>query len=58
MLISVVFGTVVGAVAGYYGRWIGAVLMRIVDAVLCFPSVFLLLALAAFIKPSVPHDHR
>lgn len=54
MLISVVFGTIVGAVAGYYGRWIGAVLMRIVDAVLCFPSVFLLLALAAFIKPSVP----
>lgn len=54
MLISVVFGTVVGAVAGYYGGWIGAVLMRIVDAILCFPSVFLLLALAAFIKPSVP----
>ena len=54
MLISVVFGTVVGAVAGYYGGWIGAVLMRIVDAILCFPSVFLLLALAAFIQPSVP----
>lgn len=54
MLISVVFGTIVGAVAGYYGRWIGAVLMRIVDAILCFPSVFLLLALAAFIRPSVP----
>ena len=54
MVISVVFGTVVGAVAGYYGGWIGVVLMRIVDAILCFPSVFLLLALAAFIKPSVP----
>ena len=54
MLISVVFGTVVGAVAGYYGGWIGAVLMRIVDAILCFPSEFLLLALAAFIQPSVP----
>jgi peptide/nickel transport system permease protein len=54
MLISVVFGTVIGAVAGYYGGWLGAVLMRLVDAILCFPSVFLLLALAAFIKPSVP----
>src|SRR3954453_17026339 len=53
-LISIVIGTVIGAVAGYYGGWLGAVLMRIVDAVLCFPSVFLLLALAAFIKPSVP----
>ena len=44
--------------AGYYGRLVGAVLMRIVDAILCFPSVFLLLALAAFIKPSVADDHR
>ncbi len=53
MLLSTVFGTVLGAIAGYYGRWIGAVLMRLVDAMLCFPSVFLLLALAAFIRPSV-----
>ncbi|HEX2526602.1 MAG TPA: ABC transporter permease [Geminicoccus sp.] len=53
MIVSTVIGTIVGAVAGYYGRWIGAVLMRIVDAILCFPSVFLLLALAAFIKPNV-----
>jgi peptide/nickel transport system permease protein len=54
MLISIVIGTVIGAVAGYYGGWLGAVLMRVVDAILRFPSVFLLLALAAFIKPSVP----
>ena len=53
MLVSTCIGTVVGAVAGYYGRWVGAVLMRLVDAILCFPSVFLLLALAAFIKPNV-----
>ena len=53
MLLSTAFGTVIGAVAGYYGRWVGAVLMRFVDAMLCFPSIFLLLALAAFIQPSV-----
>jgi peptide/nickel transport system permease protein len=53
MLISITIGTLVGAIAGYYGRWIGMVLMRCVDAMLCFPSIFLLLALAAFIKPSV-----
>jgi peptide/nickel transport system permease protein len=53
MLLSTAFGTVLGAVAGYYGRWVGAALMRFVDAMLCFPSVFLLLALAAFIQPSV-----
>src|SRR5215475_11650473 len=54
MLISIVFGTAVGVLAGYYGGLVNAVLMRFVDAVLCFPSVFLLLVLAAFISPSVP----
>lgn len=53
MLVSTVIGTIVGAVAGFYGKWLGAILMRLVDAILCFPSVFLLLALAAFIKPNV-----
>ena len=53
MVVSTLVGTTVGVAAGYYGGIVGAVLMRIVDAVLCFPSVFLLLALAAFIRPNV-----
>ncbi len=53
MAVSTFVGTLVGVAAGYYGGWVGAVLMRLVDAVLCFPSVFLLLALAAFVKPSI-----
>jgi peptide/nickel transport system permease protein len=53
MVLSTIFGTVVGAVAGYYGKVTGAVLMRFVDAVLCFPNIFLLLTLAAFISPSL-----
>ena len=53
MLVSTLVGTLVGVAAGYYGGLVGTVLMRIVDAVLCFPSVFLLLALAAFITPSI-----
>ncbi|WP_337183441.1 ABC transporter permease [Shinella sp.] len=52
MVISTVIGTVIGVVAGYRGGWTGTVLMRLVDAFLSFPSVFLLLTLAAFIKPS------
>lgn len=52
MALSTAIGTTIGVVAGYYGGRIGAVLMRFVDAVLSFPSIFLLLALAAFIKPS------
>jgi peptide/nickel transport system permease protein len=52
MLLSTIFGTVIGVVAGYYGGRIGTFLMRFVDAFLSFPGIFLLLALAAFIKPS------
>ncbi|SDG27477.1 peptide/nickel transport system permease protein [Celeribacter baekdonensis] len=52
MIIATAFGSVVGVISGYYGGRVSAVLMRIVDAFLSFPSVFLLLALAAFIQPS------
>jgi peptide/nickel transport system permease protein len=51
MVISTIVGSAVGVVAGYYGRAVGAVLMRLVDAMLCFPAVFLLLTLAALLKP-------
>ncbi|RKK03859.1 ABC transporter permease subunit [Pseudoroseomonas wenyumeiae] len=53
MVISMVIGISVGAIAGYYGGLVGAALMRFVDAVLCFPSIFLLLALAALVDPGV-----
>ncbi len=53
MILSTLTGTVVGLFAGYYGGVIGAVLMRFVDAMLCFPTIFLLLALAAFVQPSL-----
>ncbi len=53
MILSTIIGTIIGAVAGFYGKAVGAVLMRFVDAVLCFPNIFLLLTLAAFIRPSM-----
>ncbi|MDQ1080946.1 ABC transporter permease [Pseudoroseomonas cervicalis] len=53
MAISMVIGISVGAIAGYYGGAVGAALMRFVDAVLCFPTIFLLLALAALVEPGV-----
>lgn len=53
MLLSMLIGVLVGLVAGYFGGTIGTVLMRFVDAILCFPTIFLLLALAAFIKPDI-----
>ncbi|MER9504789.1 ABC transporter permease [Mesorhizobium sp. M0579] len=52
MVLSTLVGTFVGVIAGYRGGWIGASLMRTVDGFLAFPSIFLVLALAAALKPS------
>ncbi|MDD5168617.1 MAG: ABC transporter permease [Syntrophales bacterium] len=51
--IAVIIGTILGAVAGYYGKWVDAVIMRFVDIMLCFPTFFLILAVIAFLEPSI-----
>ena len=51
--IAILIGTILGAVAGYYGRWVDAVIMRFVDIMLCFPTFFLILAVIAFLEPSI-----
>lgn len=43
MLISILVGTLVGALAGYYGGAIDMILMRLTDALMSIPSLFLLL---------------
>ena len=51
--IAVILGTLLGAIAGYYGKWVDAVIMRFVDIMLCFPTFFLILAVIAFLEPSI-----
>lgn len=51
--IATFIGILLGAMAGYYGRWIDAVIMRFVDIMLCFPTFFLILAVIAFLNPSI-----
>jgi len=46
-LVAVALGTLVGALAGYYRRWIDAVLMRGVDVGLAMPRIFVLLMAVA-----------
>ena len=46
-------GVTVGIVAGYFGGWIDAVLMRIVDAFLSIPTILLILAVLAILNPGV-----
>lgn len=51
--ISIFIGILVGALAGYYGRWVDSVLMRFVDIMLCFPTFFLILTVVALLGPSI-----
>ena len=51
--IAVIIGTLLGAVSGYYGGIVDIVIMRFVDIMLCFPSFFLILAVIAFMEPSI-----
>jgi peptide/nickel transport system permease protein len=51
--IATCIGILVGAMAGFYGRWVDAIIMRFVDIMLCFPSFFLILAVIAFLEPSI-----
>jgi peptide/nickel transport system permease protein len=51
--IAILLGAILGAVSGYYGRWVDAVIMRFVDIMLCFPTFFLILAVIAILEPSI-----
>jgi peptide/nickel transport system permease protein len=51
--IATALGVLLGAVAGFYGRWADAAVMRLVDVMLAFPAFFLILAVIAFLEPSI-----
>jgi len=51
--ISLILGLILGAVAGFFGGRTDSILMRITDMVLCFPTFFLILAVIAFLEPSI-----
>jgi peptide/nickel transport system permease protein len=51
--VAVVLGTLWGAIAGYLGGFVDSFMMRIVDALLSIPAIFLLLFLAAVTTPNV-----
>jgi peptide/nickel transport system permease protein len=51
--IATLIGMLVGSLAGYYGGWVDQALMRLVDVMLCFPTLFLILAVIAVLGPSI-----
>ncbi len=53
VFVSLSIGVGVGAVAGYFGKWADNVIMRVVDAIMCFPTFFLILTAVALLGPSI-----
>ncbi|MGM9968089.1 MULTISPECIES: nickel transporter permease [unclassified Rummeliibacillus] len=50
---SVVIGSALGIIAGYYGRFIDAIISRIFDILLAFPSILLAIAIVSVLGPSL-----
>lgn len=53
VLLSVTLGTMVGGLAGFFGGWVDAILMRITEAMLSIPQLFLLIVLGKFIGRNI-----
>jgi ABC-type dipeptide/oligopeptide/nickel transport system permease subunit len=51
--IALTLGITLGLAAGYYGRWVDEVVMRLADVTLAFPTLLLLIAMAAALQPSI-----
>ncbi len=51
--ISTVFGVALGAVAGYYGKVLDNIIMRVVDVMLAIPSILLAISIAAALGPGL-----
>lgn len=53
-LLATFIGTLWGATAGFLGGWIDAAMMRVVDALMAIPALFLFMLIATMITPTVP----
>jgi peptide/nickel transport system permease protein len=51
--ISVAIGIILGLLAGFYGGWIDIAVSRFIEVMMCFPTFFLILAVLAFVGPSI-----
>ncbi|MBM7699014.1 nickel transporter permease [Kurthia huakuii] len=50
---SIVVGSLLGILAGYYGRWVDTIISRIFDIMLAFPSILLAISIVAVLGPSL-----
>lgn len=48
--VAMSIGVFLGALAGYFGRWVDALILRLVEVMMCLPVLFLILAVMAFVE--------
>lgn len=53
MGIATVIGIVLGALAGYFAGWVDLLISRFIEIIQCFPTFFLILAILAWLEPSI-----
>lgn len=58
IIISFPLGMLIGGISGYFGGWLDAVLMRLVEVLMTIPGIYLLVALAAVLPPSLSSAQR
>lgn len=51
--IALLLGVSLGLIAGYYGKWVDELVMRLADVTLAFPTLLLLIAMVAALQPSL-----
>jgi peptide/nickel transport system permease protein len=51
--IYVLIGTTLGSLSGYFGGWVDSTIQRFTDAVMCFPSLIIIVAAVAIVGPSI-----
>lgn len=56
--VSFPIGMVVGGISGYFGGWIDAILMRLVEVLMTIPGIYLLVALAAVLPLDLTSAQR
>lgn len=53
VILSVIVGSFLGVIAGYYGRWLDTIISRLFDILLAFPSILLAIAIISILGPSL-----